>query len=66
MRKLDETFRGAFWCITTTADACREAGVTANNTTTATIANDVESYQSYNTITNDRTLCIGNWKFLRM
>ncbi|MFY9868391.1 MAG: hypothetical protein WAK17_01615, partial [Candidatus Nitrosopolaris sp.] len=37
------------WCTTTTADGCCEAGVkvSANNATTATIANDMESYQPY-------------------
>ena|SRR5215467_4532195 len=44
---------------TTAADACCEVvEVTVNNATTATTANDVELYQSYNTITNDRMLCM--------
>src|SRR5215467_11996466 len=47
------------WYTTTTADACCEVvEVTVNNATTATTANDVELYQSYNTITNDRMLCM--------
>jgi len=49
----------ALWYTTTTADACCEVvEVTVNNATTATTANDVELYQSYNTITNDRMLCM--------
>src|SRR5215813_8948934 len=65
IRKLHETFR-ALRCTTTTADTCCEAGVkvSANNATTATTANDVELYQSYNTITNDRMLCMTRSKRL--